>query len=156
MRPDRAVDQAHGQDLFGRRTTFALEEAARDLAGSLGLLAVVDGQREEVLVLARRRCRADRGEALRATERGDHAAVGLPRDLTRLQGQRQPGDLAFDASVLATHESRFLLSSVYLTRFQLCRVLVRAAAARGRGWLRPRKVRTRQLPFGRLSRACGG
>jgi hypothetical protein len=49
QRADRTVDQARGQGFFFRRTAFALEEAARDLAGSIGLLDVVDGQREEVL-----------------------------------------------------------------------------------------------------------
>jgi hypothetical protein len=49
QRADRAVDQARGQRLELARAAFALEEAARDLAGGVGLLDVVDGQREEVL-----------------------------------------------------------------------------------------------------------
>ena len=49
QRPDRAVDQARGQHLLLGRPRLALEEAAGDLAGGVGLLLVVDGQREEVL-----------------------------------------------------------------------------------------------------------
>src|SRR5439155_14044874 len=48
QRADRPVDQARGQHLLLARPTLALEETARDLAGSEGLLLVVDGQREEV------------------------------------------------------------------------------------------------------------
>ena len=48
-RPHRPVDQARGQRLELARAAFALEEAAGDLAGGVGLLDVVDGQREEVL-----------------------------------------------------------------------------------------------------------
>jgi hypothetical protein len=49
QRADRAVDQAAGQRFQLARAAFALEEAAGDLAGGVGLLDVVDGQREEVL-----------------------------------------------------------------------------------------------------------
>ena len=49
QRADRAVDQARGERFLLRRATFALEEAAGDLARGVGLLDVVDGQREEVL-----------------------------------------------------------------------------------------------------------
>jgi hypothetical protein len=47
-RADRAVDQAGNQRFLLGRTAFALEVAARDLAGGEGLFLVVDGQREEV------------------------------------------------------------------------------------------------------------
>jgi hypothetical protein len=49
QRADRAVDQAAGQGFVFAGLGFALEEAAGDLAGGVGLLDVVDGQREEVL-----------------------------------------------------------------------------------------------------------
>ena len=49
QRADRPVDQPRGQHLLLGRPRLALEEAARDLAGGVGLLLVVDGQREEVL-----------------------------------------------------------------------------------------------------------
>ena len=49
QRADRTVDQARGQRFLLGRTPFALEEAAGDLAGGVGLFLVVDGQREEIL-----------------------------------------------------------------------------------------------------------
>jgi hypothetical protein len=49
QRADRTVDQARGQGFLFGRLAFTLEETARDFAGSIGLLDVVDGQREEVL-----------------------------------------------------------------------------------------------------------
>ena len=49
QRPQRPVDQARRQRFELARPAFALEEAARDLAGGIGLFDVVDGQREEVL-----------------------------------------------------------------------------------------------------------
>ena len=48
-RANRTVDQAGGERFLFGRTAFALEEAAGDLAGSIGLFDVVDGEREEVL-----------------------------------------------------------------------------------------------------------
>ena len=48
QRADRAVDEARGQRLVLGRTAFALEVAARDLAGGEVFFLVVDGQREEV------------------------------------------------------------------------------------------------------------
>ena len=45
--PDRAVDDARREDLVIVRPTFALDEAAGNLAGGVGLLLVLDGEREE-------------------------------------------------------------------------------------------------------------
>ena len=101
QRPDRAVDQAHGQDLLGRRAPFALEEAAGDLARGLGLLAVVDGQREEVEVLAARADVTTAAKALVLAQRRDHAAVRLAGDLAGLEDQRHAGDLALDAHAVS-------------------------------------------------------
>ena len=47
-RADRAVDEARGERLLLGRTALALEEAARDAPRGVGLLDVVDGEREEV------------------------------------------------------------------------------------------------------------
>ena len=47
-RADRAVDQPRDERLVLARPAFALEIAARDLAGGEGLFLVVDGEREEV------------------------------------------------------------------------------------------------------------
>ena len=48
QRTDRPVDKTANQRLFFARAPFALEKAARDLARSVGLFLVVDGQREKV------------------------------------------------------------------------------------------------------------
>ena len=48
-RPDRSIDQARNQRFLFGRPSLALEIAARDLAGGIGLFLVVDRQREEVL-----------------------------------------------------------------------------------------------------------
>src|SRR5690348_10196045 len=53
QRPDRPVDHARSQDRALRRTSLALEEAARDLAGGVHALLDVDGEREEVRAFAR-------------------------------------------------------------------------------------------------------
>ena len=47
-RADRAVGQARGEDGVLGRATFALDEAARDLAGGVHPLLVVDCEGEEV------------------------------------------------------------------------------------------------------------
>ena len=60
QRADRTVDQARGQHFLFGRAAFALEEAARDLAGGKGLFLVVDGEREEIDSRLRR-LGADRG-----------------------------------------------------------------------------------------------
>ena len=52
-RTDRAVDHPHREDLFLVWRALALAEAAWELARRGGLLAVVDGEREEVEALAR-------------------------------------------------------------------------------------------------------
>ena len=86
QRTDRTVDQARGQRLFFGRTAFALEEAARDLAGCVGLLDVIDGQREEILarlgVFARYHGRQDDG----VFDRHQHGAGCLTSDLAGFQG----------------------------------------------------------------------
>lgn len=46
---DRTVNQTGSQGLAFARTAFATEEAARDAAGGVGTLLVVNGQREEAL-----------------------------------------------------------------------------------------------------------
>ena len=91
LRKQRAqwpVDQAADQRFFLAGAAFALEEATRDLAGSIGLFLVVDRQREKVPA---RIC-------LLATYRGDEddgvanachdGAIGLTRDFTGFEGDR--------------------------------------------------------------------
>jgi hypothetical protein len=106
-RPDRAVDQAHGQDLLGRRASLALEEPARDLARGLGLLAVVDGQREEILLLARG-AGGDGGEGHRFAQGRDHGAVRLAGDDARFEDDPLAADRALDSYVVELHRVKDL------------------------------------------------
>ena len=97
QRPDRPVDEARGQRLLLGGTAFALEEAAGDLAGGVGLLLVVHGQREEV----------DAGlGGLRGDDGGEHAGlavlgvdggVGLARDAPGLERQLAAAPVNFHA-----------------------------------------------------------
>ena len=41
------VDQAAGENFFFGGTSFALDEAAGNLPGGVGVFAVIDGEREE-------------------------------------------------------------------------------------------------------------
>jgi len=87
-RTDRTVDQARNERFLFARTAFTLEEAARDLAGGVGLFLVVHGQRKEVeaglgLPLADDGC--EHGGLAIGRE---HGAIGLAGDLARLQDER--------------------------------------------------------------------
>ena len=91
-RAQGTVDQTAGEDFFLGRTSFALEEAARDASAGVGVLLVVDGERHEVaeddafFV-------AGGGEDDRVAV-ADHAgAVGLTCDRTGLERKRTPADL---------------------------------------------------------------
>ncbi len=88
QRAQRAVDEPRRQRLLFRRTPFALEEAARDLASGVRLFLVVDGEREEVLSrLGGLGCDA-RDEHDRVAEAGHDRAGGLASDLAGLERQR--------------------------------------------------------------------
>ena len=75
-RSDRPIDEAHGEDLFGRRTPFTLEEASGDLTCRLSLLTVVAGQGEEA-GHAEWLSVADRCEGAGASDRAGHATLRL-------------------------------------------------------------------------------
>ena len=53
-RPDGAVDEPRGENFLGGGPAFALDEAAGELAGGVGLFAVIDGEGEEVAASDRR------------------------------------------------------------------------------------------------------
>ena len=88
QRTDRTVDQAGDQRLLLGRTALALEIAAGNAAGCVGLLLVVDGQRQEVDAFARRLRRDDGGEHHGLAIGGDDGAVGLARDLAGFELER--------------------------------------------------------------------
>ena len=95
QRADRAVDQAGDQRLLFGRTAFALEIAAGNAARGIGLLLIVDGQRQEVDALARRLGGDDGGEHDGLTIGRHDGAVGLTGDLSgfKLEGTSTPVDL---------------------------------------------------------------
>ncbi len=80
QRADRAVDQAAGQRFVFAGLGFALEEAAGDLAGGVGLLDVVHRQGEEVLAGLGRLGGRHGGEDDGAVDLDQHGAVGLAGD----------------------------------------------------------------------------
>ena len=80
QRPNRSIDEPGGQRLLLARAAFALEEAAGNLAGRVGLLLVVHREREEVascyVLLV-----ADRGDEHHGVGHvDDDGAVGLTGD----------------------------------------------------------------------------
>src|SRR5690606_38957711 len=99
-RADRAVDQAGNQRFHFGRTAFALEVAAWDLAGGVGLFLVVDGQREEVLARLRRLGRNDGGQNHGFAVGGEHGAVGLAGDLTGFELERASGPFDFNGMLV--------------------------------------------------------
>ena len=96
QRAQRAVDQTRGQRLVLARAAFALEIAAGDLAGCVGLFLVVDGQRKEVLAGLRRLGRNDGGEHGGFAVGGDDGAVGLTGNLAGFQGERTAAPFNLD------------------------------------------------------------
>jgi hypothetical protein len=96
QRPDRPVDDPTAEDLLRRRAAFALEEATGEAASGGRLLAVLDGQREEVDVVAL--LRALRGSEHHRVAVAHHAgAVGELGHAAGFERQQAAADLAFDA-----------------------------------------------------------
>src|SRR5476649_970313 len=85
QRTDRTIDQTRGQRFFFRRTSFALEETARDFTGSIGFFDVIDGQREEVLAWLGVFARHNRCQHDRIFDRDQHGAGSLTGDFTGFQ-----------------------------------------------------------------------
>lgn len=94
-RADRAVDQAGNEGFVFRRTAFALEVAAGDLASCVGLFLVIDGQREEVLARLRRLGGNDGGENHGFAVGRENGTVSLTGDLAGFQLQRAACPLDF-------------------------------------------------------------
>ena len=95
-RANRAVDDARREDLEVAGPPFALDVAARNLAGGVGLLAVLDEQREEVeraLGVAHR----DGGEHHRVAELDEGGTGGLLGHAAGLDDQTASGERLFYA-----------------------------------------------------------
>src|SRR6185437_3431657 len=100
QRADRTVDQAADQRLVLGRPAFALEIAARDLAGGEVFFLVVDGQREEILAGLGAMGRNHGGEHDGLAERGEHGAVRLAGDLAGLEGERLAAPVEFNLVII--------------------------------------------------------
>jgi len=96
QRADRPVDQARSQGFLLGRTAFALEEATGDLAGGVGLLLVVHGQREEALARVGG-LGADHGHQYAdvVIDGHQHCAGCLAGDAARLKGYGRLTELEF-------------------------------------------------------------
>ncbi len=93
QRTDRPVDDPTGQDLAVGRTTFALEEPSREPTRGGIPLAIVDGQREEIDVVAGLRA-LRRREHHRVAVAGDDRAVSLLRHAPSLEREGPAPDFA--------------------------------------------------------------
>jgi hypothetical protein len=103
QRADRAVDQAGDEGLVLAGAAFALEEAARNLAGREGFFLVVDGEREEILprLLG---AHADGGAEHDGVAVADqHGAVGLARDFAGFEDELAAAPVEFLAEVVEHH-----------------------------------------------------
>jgi hypothetical protein len=85
QRPDRAIDQPANENFFLARTTFALEESARNLACRVGLFLVVNGQREKVPARIRSLAAHGCDQYLGLGHIDQNCAVGLACDSTGFQ-----------------------------------------------------------------------
>ncbi len=96
QRPDRAVDDAAGEDFLVAGAPFALDEAAGDLARRVCALLVLDRKREErqrALLVAHRDGGQDHGVA----ELDQRRSGGLLGHATRLDDQRAAGECLLNA-----------------------------------------------------------
>ena len=84
-RPHRPIDQPRHQGFLFGRPAFALEEAARDLAGGKGLFLIIDGQREKILAGLGGPHRHRGAQHRRLAIGGEHRAIGLAGDPAGLE-----------------------------------------------------------------------
>jgi hypothetical protein len=95
QRPDRPVDQPRHQRFLLGRPALALEIAAGDLAGGVGLFLVVDGEREEVEPRLGAVLGHHGGEHRRLAVGDEHRAVGLARHAAGFEPQGPAAPLQF-------------------------------------------------------------
>src|SRR5580700_9751548 len=94
LREERAhgpVNQTRGENLFFRRTTFALEEAAGDFSSRIGVFAIVDGQWKKIAVVGDRR-HTGGGQHDRVAVTSGNGAVGLLGNLASFENERASPD----------------------------------------------------------------
>jgi hypothetical protein len=86
QRPDRTIDQAAGENFFFGGTPLAFDKTARDLAGGVGVLAIVDGEREKTGSRFGLIGHASGDQNDRVTGTNDNGAVRLFGHLTGFKG----------------------------------------------------------------------
>ena len=96
QRTDRAVDQAGDQRLLLGGPALALEIAAGNAARGVGLLLVVDGERQEIDAFARRFGGDHGGEHDGLAIGRQHRAVGLTGDLSGFKPEGTATPVDFD------------------------------------------------------------
>ncbi len=96
QRADRAVDQAGDQCLLLGGPAFALEIAAGNAARGVGLLLIVDGQRQEVDAFAGRFGGDDGGKDHGFAVGRQHGAVGLAGDFSGFKPEGTSTPVDFD------------------------------------------------------------
>ncbi len=97
-RADWPIDDPAGQDLFLRGLSFAFEESTGNAAGGVGVLAVVDREREKVDPFARRRRPAGRDEHDRIAEPHDDGTVRLLGELAGFKTKGLVAECEFSGS----------------------------------------------------------
>src|SRR5207253_1272429 len=101
QRTDRTADHAAGEHLLLRRLAFALEEAARNPSGRVGVFPVVDGERQEIDPLARVRRAARGDDDDRIAGADDDGSTGL---LGELAGFEPEGRALADGYFTGSHK----------------------------------------------------
>ena len=91
--PERPVDQPAGQDLLLGRLAFPLEEPARNASRGVGVLAVVDGEREKIDALTSARRGAGRDDDERVAVAYGDRAVRLLGQLAGFHREGGPADI---------------------------------------------------------------
>ena len=96
QRADRTIDQAAGEDFFFRGAALAFNESARDLAGGVGVLSIIDGEREEPGPHLRLVSHTSGDEYHGVTGTNDNSAARLLGHFTRLQGDLTAAQVYFN------------------------------------------------------------
>ena len=96
QRADRTIDQAAGQDFLFRGTSLAFNESARNLAGGVSVLSIIDGEREEPGPHLRLVSHTRGDQYHGVTRTNDDCAARLFGHLTRLQGDLTAAQVYFN------------------------------------------------------------
>ena len=96
QRTDRPVDQTAGENFFFGETALAFDKAAGNLAGGVGVFAIVDGKRKESGSRFGLIGHASGDEDDRVPGANDNRAVRLFGHLTRFQGKHPAAQINFN------------------------------------------------------------